>query len=120
MAVAEPAGPAPTTRTSKRSMYAIVTVERNVAEERDRSRAVPGGRSPGVDGETEVKEAGNPGFLPEQAPRQLGATLLRERKSHSHSSRPCRGEDSNLRRLSQRVYSPPPLATREPLRGGQL
>jgi hypothetical protein len=28
----------------------------------------------------------------------------------------CRGEDSNLRRLSQRVYSPPPLATREPLR----
>jgi hypothetical protein len=32
----------------------------------------------------------------------------------------CRGEDSNLRRLSQRVYSPPPLATREPLRGGPL
>ncbi len=29
----------------------------------------------------------------------------------------CREEDSNLRRLSQRVYSPPPLATRESLRG---
>src|SRR5262245_43021318 len=30
----------------------------------------------------------------------------------------CREEDSNLRRLSQRVYSPPPLATRESLRAG--
>jgi hypothetical protein len=32
----------------------------------------------------------------------------------------CREEDSNLRRLSQRVYSPPPLATRESLRDGGL
>ena len=32
----------------------------------------------------------------------------------------CREEDSNLRRLSQRVYSPPPLATRESLRGTRL
>jgi hypothetical protein len=32
----------------------------------------------------------------------------------------CREEDSNLRRLSQRVYSPPPLAARESLRGRQL
>ena len=32
--------------------------------------------------------------------------------------RRCREEDSNLRRLSQRVYSPPPLATRESLRAG--
>ncbi len=27
-----------------------------------------------------------------------------------------RGEDSNLRRLSQQIYSLPPLAAREPLR----
>ena len=32
----------------------------------------------------------------------------------------CREEDSNLRRLSQRVYSPPPLATREPLQGRRI
>ena len=38
-------------------------------------------------------------------PRQLG----RQGKSW------WRGEDSNLRRLSQQIYSLPPLATREPL-----
>jgi geranylgeranyl reductase family protein len=32
----------------------------------------------------------------------------------------CREEDSNLRRLSQRVYSPPPLAARESLRAGAI
>ena len=36
---------------------------------------------------------------------------------HAVPPRQCRGEDSNLRRLSQRVYSPPPLATRESLQG---
>ena len=30
----------------------------------------------------------------------------------------CRGKDSNLRRLSRRVYSPLPLAARAPLREG--
>ena len=30
-----------------------------------------------------------------------------------------RGEDSNLRRLSQQIYSLPPLAAREPLLAGR-
>ena len=30
-----------------------------------------------------------------------------------------RGEDSNLRRLSQQIYSLPPLTAREPLRNSQ-
>ena len=51
-----------------------------------------------------------------------GSTFRHEARPAPHIFRPCgpikiwwRGLDSNQRRHSQRIYSPPPLATRAPL-----
>src|SRR3954470_17847785 len=52
------------------------------------------------------------GTLPEQPPRH------QQKPRRSGAFAQWWGQDSNLRRLSQRVYSPSPLTAREPHRGG--
>ena len=39
---------------------------------------------------------------------------------YTHSKKWWRGKDSNLRRLSQQIYSLPPLAAREPLQVARI
>ena len=75
----------------------------------------------GTTGGGDSDERGWLARLSETPTRQSGRDRPHPRRRRRHRARPARrlrwwGQDSNLRRLSQRVYSPSPLTAREPHR----